>query len=46
MEATMSFKNGDSTTISALQGLRPALASRLTEKLISSDDEPEENDDF
>lgn len=42
----MSYKHGDSTTISALQGLRPAVASRLTEKLVSSDNESEDEDEF
>lgn len=42
----MSYKHGDSTTISALQGLRPALASRLVEKLISSDEESEGAEEY
>jgi len=45
LTATMSFKQGDITTISALQGLRPTLSSRLTEKLVK-DDQSDEEDDF
>lgn len=44
MTATMSFKQGDTTTISALQGLRPAVASRLTEKLVNDDNSDEEDE--
>lgn len=45
MTASMSYMHGDVTTISALQGLRPSVASRLTEKLVN-DDESDEEDDF
>eukprot|EP00604_Paraphysomonas_vestita_P003127 CAMPEP_0174820740 /NCGR_PEP_ID=MMETSP1107-20130205/4763_1 /TAXON_ID=36770 /ORGANISM="Paraphysomonas vestita, Strain GFlagA" /LENGTH=295 /DNA_ID=CAMNT_0016036655 /DNA_START=1539 /DNA_END=2429 /DNA_ORIENTATION=+ len=45
MSATVSYSKGDTSTISALQGLRPAVASRLTEKLMS-DGESDEEEDF
>ena len=44
MSATMSYSKNDTTTISALKGIRPAVASRLTEKLLSDEESDEEND--